>query len=244
MNIYDNIIDYDSHKMVEAYMILCNHLASNHTFIKRINSIKKSNDNISNKYYNICLQNAAVYSFDDKIHESIGLKYTHFTSPLRRYVDFLNHIIIYDNINKQIKINKQEEIKKEKIDLDLINNVHRYYKKIYNLRNIHNLIKIYQQFGENQIITKSGQIIFIEDNNLKVLIDDIIINVTIFNKKIIDNNIIKILESSERHIIFTYKDKEIKFELFQNINITIYRNKMEINMFRFVIDDLAQDIFE
>jgi len=100
LNISVDKLDYDSHKMIEGYMLLCNHFASNHTSIKRINTVKNITNNISNNkqlynHYQNCLQNAAIYSFEDKIHEGIGLKYTHFTSPMRRYIDFLNHIIIY-----------------------------------------------------------------------------------------------------------------------------------------------------
>ena len=43
--------------------------------------------------------------------------------------------------------------------------------------------------------------------------------------------------------LFSYRDKIIKFELFQNINITIYRNKMEIKPFKFIIDDI-EELFE
>ena len=120
--------------------------------------------------------------------------------------------------------------------------IHIYYKKIYNIRNIYNLL------GENDVINKRGQIIFIENNNLRVLIDEnLIININIFNNKFIDskvnNNIIQIKEQNEKTIIFSYKEKEIKFELFQYINIQIYRTKLEINPFKIIIDDINEILF-
>jgi len=239
--------NYDSHKMIEGYMLLCNHLASNHTFIKRVNTVKNTqlnsqlniqlntqlNSNLT-KLYNNCLQNTAIYTLDtldNNIHEGIGLKYTHFTSPMRRYIDYVNHYIIYKNL-------KDCDINLDNLDnLDNINKIHTYYKKIYNLRNIHILL------GENQLLTQNGTIIFIEDNNLKINIYNTIINISIFNNKLIENKIINIIEKTNEKIIFSYRDKIIKFELFQNINITIYRNKMEIKPFKFIIDNI-EELFE
>ena len=227
--------DYDSHKMIESYMLLCNNLAANHTSIKRINTIKKNKTEIKHKLYKNCLQNAAKYDYSDEIHEGLGLKYTHFTSPMRRYVDFINHIIIYNNIYEKSQINPH-------IDLDHINNMHAYYKKIYNLRNIYNLL------GDNDNINIHAQIIFIEDNILRVIICDnklfnsMILNINIFNNKIIKNNLINIQEKTENNIIFTYKEKIIKFELFQYININIFRTPLEIIPYKFIIDELY-DLF-
>jgi exoribonuclease R len=231
---------YDSHKMIEGYMLFCNHLASKHTPIKRINNVKKINNNIKNKFYDVCLQGAAKYSLDDKIHEGLGISYTHFTSPMRRYIDFLNHIIIYNNFNNCDNKIIISQITQQQ--LEHINLIHTYYKKIYNIRNIHNLL------GENDVINKKGQIIFIENNNLRVLIDkNLIININIFNNKFIDsklnNNIIQIKEQNEKTIIFSYKEKEIKFELFQYINIQLYRTKLEINPFKIIIDDINEILF-
>ena len=237
--------NYDSHKMIEAYMLLCNHLAaeSNLTPIKRINTIKKINnqfdkDDRLQELYNNCLQNSASYIISDNkeyIHEGLGLIYTHFTSPMRRYVDYLNHIIMYGD--QQDKINNIDKINK-------INNIHKYYKKIYNLQTINNLINNNNLINyDNQYFEGVGKIIFIDDNMLRVLINKKnIINVTIINKKILDNNIITLKEKNEHTIIFTYKDKEIKFELFQDITIKIYKIKLEINPFKIIINDI-QDLF-
>ena len=233
--IYNNDInDYDSHKMVEAYMLFCNHLAANHTHIKRVNTVKKINNDMNNKLYNNklyknCLQNAAEYTYENKIHEGLGILYTHFTSPMRRYIDFINHIIIFNNIYNKNKI--------DDINLEHVNKIHKYYKKIYNIRNIHKLLD-----GRTEI-TRNAQIIFIEGNNLRILIDELLINVNIFDNKLINNNIIEIKEQDEYKIIFKYKEKDIKFELFQHVLIHIYLNKMEINPYKIIINDIY-DIFE
>jgi len=233
-----DLTDYNSHKMIEGYMILCNHLASNHTFISRINKKKTLNkdnifkdnifkDNKLNKIYNNCLQESAEYIFNDseQIHEGIGLKYTHFTSPMRRYVDFLNHYIIYNN-------KKYEELKNI-INLEKINFIHKYYKKIYNIRNINKLL------DSNDYIKTQGIIIFIEFNKIRILINDLLITVNIFNKKLLEHRIINIIKHTDVEIEFEYKDKKINYFLNQIIDIEIYKNKLEINPFRFIIDSFT-----
>lgn len=211
LNLDNNM--YDSHKMVEAYMILCNHLAANHTQIKRAN----------NKKY----KNPAKYTTEDIIHERLGLKYTHFTSPMRRIVDFINHIIIYSNYNSNCKL-----INFNNFNLDYINSIHKYYKKIYNIRNIHKLL------GDNQMLKINGIIVMIDDNKITVDINNQLIYIKIFDKKLLLNNIIKLIEQNDEYIIFKYKEQEIKYELNQNINITIYRQKLEINLFKIIINDV------
>ena len=262
--------EYDSHKMIEAYMLFCNHLAgiSGLTNIKRINTIKeiKNVDAMCDKklqeLYNNCLQNSAKYVISNDInnnktdmHAGLGLVYTHFTSPMRRYVDYLNHIIMYEKqseINNRIEHRIEHRIEQNYIDK--INDIHRYYKKIYNLQNINDLIDL----SDNNLVNNNlvnqyyecvGKIIFIEDNMLRVLVNDkniinnkTIINITLFNNKILDNKIIMLKEKTEKNIIFTYKEKEIKFELFQNINIKIYKIKLEINPFRIIINDILDFI--
>jgi exoribonuclease R len=228
-----NVVEYDSHKMVEGYMILCNHISSNHTFINRINK-KKFRDieyifknNKLNNIYDNCLQESAEYVLNDseQIHEGIGLKYTHFTSPMRRYVDFLNHYIIYNNC-------KYDEIQ-QFIDLDKINYIHKYYKKIYNIRNINKLL------DSNDHIKKQGIITFIELNKIRILIDDLLITVNIFDKKLLEHKIINIIKQDSIQIEFEYKENKIKYCLGQSIDIEIYKNKLETNSFRFIIDSFT-----
>lgn len=235
LNIYDDD-NYDSHKMVEAYMILCNHLAANHTFIKRANTVKKyniinSDDNSklnnNSKLYKICYQNAAIYTTDDKIHEGLNLKYTHFTSPMRRVIDFVNHIIINSNYNL---VNSNYNFK-NLINLDKINQIHKYYKKIYNIRNIDKLL------GGFNNKKYSGTIIFIDDNKITVNINNNFIYIKVYDNKLLENNIIKIIEKTDTYIIFEYKDSFTRYELFQNIDIEIYRQKLEFNPFRIIINN-------
>ena len=212
-------------------MILCNHLASNHTFITRINKKRPSyidnifKNNKLNLLYNNCLQESANYVLNnsEEIHEGIGLRYTHFTSPMRRYVDFLNHYIMYNNSKYE-----DDNIKKF-INLEKINMIHKYYKKIYNIRNINKLL------DSNDYIKTEGIIIYIEYNKIKILIDNLLISVNIFNKKLLEHNIINIIKQNDIEIEFEYKENKIKYTLGQMINIEIYRNKLEINPFRFII---------
>jgi hypothetical protein len=197
--------EYDSHKMIEAYMILCNHLSANHTYIKR------GFNNIS-----------AIYTTNDIIHKELGLKYTHMTSPMRRIIDFINHIIIFNQIN-------QTEQTNQKINLDYINSIHKYYKKIYNIRTIDKLI------GLNDSITTDATIILIEENKLTLCINNMYIYIKVFDQKLIDNKIIEIIYICSNYIIYKYKDQHIRYEINQKINISIYRQKLEIQLFKTMI---------
>mgnify|MGYP003344286466 FL=1 len=72
-------------------------------------------------------------------------------------------------------------------------------------------------------------------NKIKILIDNLLISVNIFNKKLLEHNIINIIKQNDIEIEFEYKENKIKYTLGQMINIEIYRNKLEINPFRFII---------
>ena len=99
-----------SHKIIEKVMVLSNHLVVNEFKKKNKNFIvrnhKSSTSNTSSipdevkDFYKIYLSNSAeyiTYNGESK-HSGLGItEYTHFTSPLRRFIDTLNHLILFTN---------------------------------------------------------------------------------------------------------------------------------------------------
>ena len=59
--------------------------------------------------------------------------YTHFTSPIRRYIDIINHINIKNVLNKKELI---------LIDNEILNNVNRLNKNIKKFNNDYKLIEL------------------------------------------------------------------------------------------------------
>jgi exoribonuclease R len=108
-----NLIDEltDSHQMIEVYMIFFNQYIAN--FLK--------NDKII--YRNQEPQKFAEYNFESKGHYLLKLKnYTHFTSPIRRFVDQYNHRVLINKLFKETHI--------PEVSIDDINLYEKQLKKI------------------------------------------------------------------------------------------------------------------
>lgn len=135
-------IDF-SHKIVEIFMLFTNWSIGNYlhknsdTFIIRTQNAfcdKSDLDNVPSYAKNF-LNFSANYLFVNNTennnleHFSLGLSnYTHVTSPMRRIVDFINHMIIYSCLDNSIKIVPCETI--NNINLDNINEIIKKQKKI------------------------------------------------------------------------------------------------------------------
>ncbi len=129
-NNFDMSVDqWDTHKMVETYMILCNHLIAfllkdNNKMVFRIHEKKDESFYIKppRKLENIIKilnSKSAIYQMkkDSYYHFGLNLEYyTHFTSPLRRFVDVYIHSLLFGDVNL--------------IDCDEINEFNNKVKKI------------------------------------------------------------------------------------------------------------------
>ena len=134
-NRFNKVID--SHKLIEKLMIIYNcevvkflHQAN----LKPIYRIHQSNvsmemeENIPReleKFLSIIKNKAAVYTFDSSNtnHSALGINnYTHFTSPIRRYVDCYNHSLVHNMLS-----NENYTIS---ISLDKINNFNSRVKRM------------------------------------------------------------------------------------------------------------------
>lgn len=131
----------DSHKLVEVLMIIANSLAAERLYqYYKTNAIvrkhkgyknKSSDANIKNKLINLYNMERAEYSLaeDDCGHVALGEdKYTHFTSPIRRYFDILVHRMLYKIDKDEYKNEKNENIIK---DLYKINQTQKKLNNIY-----------------------------------------------------------------------------------------------------------------
>lgn len=203
--------EYDSHKMIEAYMILCNICASNKCKIKR------ATINDSESIYNSITE----YVLEEKEHKLIGFQYTHFTSPIRRYVDIIVHRLIYnsDSYNSTDLINLVENI----------NYKNKILKKVYNIYNLLNLM------GDYNEIDIKAKIVYIENNNIKLICNNKILNVYIDNR-LINNQIINIKYDKES-IKIIYNENQKIYKMNDEVELKIYFLKNELNPFKIVLGE-------
>jgi exoribonuclease R len=133
-----DIKTWDSHKMVEAFMILANHktaeyLHTHKLHLFRVHTQKEHNVDINSiqntkfkEFMRIYLSNSAEYTNNPGKHYSLNLElYTHFTSPIRRMADLYVHYLIrnqkckinFDKLNSDIKQTKLLKRNFEKFDV-------------------------------------------------------------------------------------------------------------------------------
>lgn len=242
INLWDCMIKYDNnirntHELIEKIMILCNKIIAEKLFnYDNEKTILRTHKNTNNKYYennNILLKdylykknlNKAIYSYDNinTNHESLNLKYyTHFTSPIRRFIDIINHI----NIKKIL--NNEELIKIDDLLLEKVNNINTYIKKFENDLKVIDFI-----YNNNNNKNYEGYIIKIYINSILIYIPELKIEYKyeIINKKL--NNLYKIKFINQKKIII--KDN--------NNNILLYKKNQKINI-KFYIIENEIDIFK
>ena len=110
--------EYDTHKMVEVFMIMANQLVGKYLFenapagtaVFRVHETPRTNLGLApnkevSEVLRILESKAAVYTVAEEdtvyFHSGLGIShYTHFTSPIRRYVDVYIHQLLYAVMNK------------------------------------------------------------------------------------------------------------------------------------------------
>ena len=214
-----------SHKVIEKMMVLVNHLVveklkkSGKQFIIRKHSSNIINldkvPNIFKSFYNIYKSSSAEYSVFDKNakHSGLGInEYTHFTSPLRRLVDLVNHKILFT---------EKHFTKEELIQIcDNCNDVNKRIKR-YNIES--NKLDL---LIDEEVVCFNGYVIdFVEkENNFKIKFYipelKLVLSHKLYNEKLSSLYNVKIIDNKLEVI---YENKKRKYELFENLLVTVHK---------------------
>ena len=144
-----------SHKLIEVFMIWTNYYAGNYLYTEKNKMLVRTQGKFEKietpvpEYSKTFLNIGAKYEFInsktdiDFIHNSLGIKnYCHVTSPMRRFIDMINHLLLHDidlidaDYGKLVKL----------IDMELINSRLKNYKKISNSYDLITHLKITNKF--------------------------------------------------------------------------------------------------
>jgi exoribonuclease R len=244
MNLTKKFFDIDiidSHKLVEYWMIYTNKFIAKYLIdnnysgiILRSHQINENKDkryvidNILNKYLKLREENSAKYILYNKndidicyTHSKLNNDYyTHFTSPIRRAVDFYTHLLLLNKLNINIDIKLEDLINKINIFTKNCRKFDRTIRRlnfIYDIKDIEAKIETY---GYIINITKNKLTLYIPEYNLeeKVIIIpykfesiwDIIID------KDINNNICKICFNNNNNNISN------EYQLYEKLNIKLW----------------------
>ena len=238
-----NVHSYDCHKMVEIYMLLINnHVGNIIGEYDPINCIMRSCKQLVNKNVvennvhldmaNLLLINRAEYKVGivDSKHEQLDLlRYTHFSSPIRRYVDIVIHRMYYSAIMGE---KNNEKFNGNGIIVNIVNNKSKIIKKICREDKLLDLI-FDIEYNHNSILNINGIIVGINDNEVTIYVKQYKI---FLRKKLFPSN-------CKRSIDYIFDDHSItigntRLQLFDTINVdlvtsikAIYlKNKLLINM--------------
>lgn len=234
---FDKLVRYDVHQMVEVYMIYANKLVAEYIAnYDNDNVILRSQKQTPNNKINsdeidpiILLKNRinklekAQYQIGTKNceHSELKLKYyTHFTSPMRRYVD----ILVHRQLEKCLNGIPLKPIENEK--LQLINFYRNVYKKVerysYLIEILNNLNEVNEYYGT---ITSFGN-----GDNLRIYIKEINLDLDcqIINDKF---KHLMLIENNEEKIEITNISENIKiqFLLFDTIKIRFAKLEKSID---------------
>lgn len=118
----DNLLshkEYDTHTMVQVYMILANKIVAEYIQEKIPDKVLLRSFDQNNGYAQYQLGSR------DSYHSGLNLQYyTHFTSPIRRYADIVVHRQLFDLLTNQTPVSANI------LDISVINKYMRHYKRV------------------------------------------------------------------------------------------------------------------
>ena len=229
---------FDSHHMVENFMILANKLTAEFLIKNNKNPVlrthKETKINIEQEitdektrnfihYYNS--QSAIYEEFNgsEKSYYHHGLKldyYTHFTSPIRRVVDIITHLQI-----KEVMTN-QKLTTKLKYNCDDINKECKINKKIS--REI-DLVYCINHSIKNK--TYECYVIDFKENNLKLYFPELNL---LYSKNIFDKKLLNIINfektTNQLTIINKNTNKKVNINLYQKLSVDTIINNTKLNL--------------
>jgi hypothetical protein len=172
-----------SHKLIEVFMIWTNYYVGNYLYNNKNKMFVRTQDKhidlgiVIPSYAKTFLNLGAIYelveSKNDKnyLHYSLGItNYCHVTSPMRRFVDMINHLLLHDiDINLEF-YNKLTNL----IDIEQLNLRLKTYKKLSNgyelLKHIQtiNIFKacVFDKLDNNKVLL----VLYDKVNNFKKMI--------------------------------------------------------------------------
>ena len=241
--LFFKIDEFDSHKLVESWMIYTNKTIAKYLIEQNISNlilrvhIKSSlhniKDNVEDNVKNISLINylkirnesSAIYKIynkdEEQHHSKLGNEYyTHFTSPIRRAIDLFIHSLILkkSNIMNHEKLN--EILNKINIFTKNTRKFDRNIRRLNFIYSIKELEKNIDTYGYIINITKNKLTIYMPEYNLE---EKIIIIPKKFEKIA---NIILIKDNFDNIIEISYllnnNEKEFKYNLYEKINIRLW----------------------
>lgn len=174
--LYDYKKNFDIHVMVELYMILANTTVANMLSepLYRThpgNDIIELSGHISSKIKEkimILNSESARYSRFREPHAILGLElYTHFTSPIRRYVDINVHRILFNmefrNMNLEYVNDVSNRIKRAQREIELLYKIHDYHDTNINLIETHAFV-----IDNTRLYCECIDSVIYKDNDLEI----------------------------------------------------------------------------
>ena len=246
--------DFDSHNMIENYMLMANKLIAEFLIkndkkpIMRIHNESKfkldlKDCNIKNQdtlnFLNYYQMECAVYKEYNPendynyYHFGLNLKYySHFTSPIRRIVDIMIHLQI-----KEVLTNKDSKIlKKLNVDIEKINIQQKKDKKMYRELEKINIINNKLKNSEYE-----SYIIDIKSNQISIFIPEL---KHLYRKQLYSKKLLGVLSQEVTNDKIVIKNinngSEIEFNKYQKLNIKINKN---VNQLDVILDETLMNIF-
>ena len=172
----------DTHQIIEKLMVAINNYTGSklvtygvgifrNYHIKDINAFIDDEDLL--EILTIVKGNSAEYSLQPQKHDFLKIEnYCHFTSPLRRYVDSINHLLWkkYEYGIESVVESAIESVNIPVINSELIENINLFEKKHRRLTRDGNRLKIQQLIGDEIISTSAVVVDFYDKEKHKITI--------------------------------------------------------------------------
>ena len=156
------------------------------------------------KRMNIYRMNRAVYQIgpEEAEHEALGLQYyTHFTSPIRRYIDMQVHRLLFDM--------------EYSVDGDMINYINDRQREIKKCSRedsvLETIFRIYR--FNNSVVDTMGVVIEIDEEKIQLYIPEFAVDVDYWIPKLSDVSDIGILNEISVRLVVSMKESNFRKKL-------------------------------